>query len=394
MRVLTITLDPSEGQGGIEGRAMAYTAGLVNRGIHVEVAALSPGKKTSEEAYQGTKLVRLSSSFLRFPWTLRSLVHLMGRSSVDSVFMLSGGATGAGIVVLCVSRLTGRRSAVMFYGRDILQSRRRPIGRIALLMSVLLADGVGANSRYTLSLLPFRPRTPVIVYPGVDVGRARQRETAGRSRSEPRILFVGRLVRRKGADILLAAFGQLRAELPSVRLDVVGDGPEMSNLVSQANRLGLEGAVTFHGALFGQRLWDVYAKASLLVLPSRQSASDAEGFGTVFLEAGVFGIPSVGTRTGGIPEAVIDGATGKLVRADSTDELRSAIKSLRDDPEEMERMGLRALEWARRFSWERSTDQVLRLLGYGPGESTGLAVSTENRRTSPVSEAGMPGEGL
>ena len=168
----------------------------------------------------------------------------------------------------------------------------------------------------------------------------------------------------------------------------------MSNLVSQANRLGLEGAVTFHGALFGQRLWDVYAKASLLVLPSRQSASDAEGFGTVFLEAGVFGIPSVGTRTGGIPEAVIDGATGKLVRADSTDELRSAIKSLLDDPEEMERMGLRALEWARRFSWERSTDQVLRLLGYGPGESTGLAVSTENRRTSPVSEAGMPGEGL
>jgi len=370
LRLLTITFDPSEGQGGIEGRAMAYTAGLVGRGVHVEVAALSPGGKESEETYQGTRLVRLPSSFLRLPWTLRSLVRMMSRSSLDSVFMLSGGATGAGILILCFSRLTGRRSAVMFYGRDILQSRRRAKGRISLLLSILLANGVGTNSRYTMSLLPIRPRSPaVIVYPGVDATIAGGQPAVGRDRDEPHILFVGRLVRRKGVDLLLAAFNQLRAELPSARLDVVGDGPEMPRLLALASKLGLEGAVTFHGALFGRRLWEVYARSSLLVLPSRQSAYDVEGFGTVFLEAGMFGIPSIGTKTGGIPEAVLDGVTGKLVRPENADELHGAIKSLLEDPEELERMGTNALERARGFSWERSTDQVLRLLGFNAVES-------------------------
>ena len=360
-----MTFDPSEGQGGIEGRAMAYTACLVKRGIHVEVAALSTGSKTSEEHYQGTKLVHLSSSFFRLPWTLRSLVRMMTRSSLDSVFLLSGGSTGTGILILCYSRLTRRRSGVLFYGRDLLQSRRRPTGRISLMLPLLLADGVGTNSKYTRSLLPFRPRNPpVIVYPGVERSIASEFPRAGRNQSEQHILFVGRLVWRKGADLLLTAFGQLRAELPSAKLDIVGDGPELSNLLALANKLGLGDSVTFHGALFGRRLWEIYAEASLLVLPSRQSAHDVEGFGTVFLEAGMFGVPSVGTRTGGIPEAVIDGVTGKLVQPEKTDELLSAMKSLLDDPRELERLGANARERAMKFSWERSTDQVLRLLGY------------------------------
>ena len=369
MRLLTLTFDPPQGQGGIEGRAMEYTERLVKRGTHVEVAAFSSGQEMPVERYQGTKLVRLSSSILRLPWTLRSLVGLMSKSSLDSVFMLSGASTGVGVLTLCFARLTGRRSGVMFYGRDLLLSRKRPSGRILLVICLLLADRVGTNSRYTMSLLPFRPRTPpVIVYPGVDERIAEVYAAKGPNRSGTRILFVGRLVRRKGADILISALGRLKAEFPSLGLDVVGDGPEMQNLLALAEGLDLGDAVTFHGALFGRRLWEVYAGASLLVLPSRQSSEDVEGFGTVFLEAGMFGIPSIGTRTGGIPEAVIDGVTGKLVEAESVDDLRNAIVSFLDDPREMARLGTNARERAMRFSWERSTDHVLQLLGQGDGE--------------------------
>ena len=66
---------------------------------------------------------------------------------------------------------------------------------------------------------------------------------------------------------------------------------------------------------------------------------------------------------------MVDGVTGKLVRADSPDELRRAIKSLLDDPREMERLGTNARERALRFSWDRSTDQVLRLFGYAASEN-------------------------
>ena len=367
-----VTFDPAEGQGGIEGRAMAYTSEFLSRGIHVEVAALSPGSGGAEERYRGTRLFRLSASLVHFPQTFRSLVHIMSRSSIDSVFMLSGGSTGIGLVILAYARLTGRRSGAFFYGRDILQARNSPTGRVFLVLSVLLANGVSTNSRYTSGLLPFRPRSgPIVIYPGVDPRDVDSTAPLGRNSNSPRVLFVGRLVRRKGADLLLSAFSRLAADLPALRLDIVGDGPEMANLHAQVDRLGLRKVVTFHGALFGQRLREAYAEATIFVLPSRQAAGEVEGFGTVFLEAGVFGVPSIGTRTGGIPEAVIDGFTGKLVNDEDIEGLGDAMRSLVNDPPEVARLGRNAQARALRLTWGRSTDRVLELLGNPPQTVSG-----------------------
>jgi phosphatidyl-myo-inositol dimannoside synthase len=360
-----MTFDPPEGSGGIEGRTMAYTAGLKGRGIHVEVAALSPGQKRTEEDYQGTRLVRLSSSFMQLPRTFGALVSMICHSSLDSIFILSGGSTPAGALVLGFARFAGRKSGVFFYGRDILQASRKPGGRIALALSVLLAQGVAANSKFTASLLPLAPKRPLtIIYPGVDIGITNGLDPE-RNLNPPRLLFVGRLVKRKGADLLLEAFSQLRTDLPDLRLDIVGDGPELENLRALANSLGLTDAVTFWGALYGEELWRRYARASLLVLPSRQSKYDVEGFGTVFLEAAAFRVPSVGTLTGGIPEAVIDGVSGRLVESDDVDGLRSAIGFLLKNPDEMERFGKNARDRALRLTWNDSTAKVLTLLGHG-----------------------------
>jgi glycosyltransferase involved in cell wall biosynthesis len=359
-----VTFDPPTGSGGLEGRAMSYTAGMVERAVHVEVAALSPGQKKSEEPYLGTRLVRLSSSIVNLPSTISTLLRMMRDSSLDSVFMLSGGSTAVGNLVLGYSRLTGRRSGIFFYGKDILQTKRRPAGRITLALSILLAGGVGTNSSYTAGLLPLKPRRPLtIIYPGVDASIAQGLARVGRDQRSPRVLFVGRLIRRKGADLLLTAVSQLKSELPGLRVDIVGDGPEFGNLRALAEALGLKEIVTFHGALYGPRLWSRYAEASLFAMPSRQSPYDTEGFGTVFLEAGAFGLPSIGTRTGGIPEAVIDGTTGRLVDSEDVVGLRNTIRSLLENPGEMERLGRNAQKRASALSWGASTNQVLRLLG-------------------------------
>jgi len=97
------------------------------------------------------------------------------------------------------------------------------------------------------------------------------------------------------------------------------------------------------------------------VMPSRQSQDDAEGFGTVFLEAGAFGVPSIGTQTGGIPEAVIGGVTGMLVRSEDVDGLSAAIQGLLAHPSEMRRLGKNAQQRSSQMSWESSTYEVLRL---------------------------------
>jgi phosphatidylinositol alpha-1,6-mannosyltransferase len=357
-----VTFDPPVGSGGLEGRAVAYTRVLVRSAVHVEVAALAPHQEMSVEPYEGTTLTRLSSSVLQLPRTFGTLVRMITHSSIDSIFLLSGGSTTAGLLVLGFSRLTGRKSGVFFYGRDLLQARKRKDRRIFLALSILLADRIATNSRYTAGLLPIGPRSPLaVIHPGVDAKIAdRPNSDQGQQRSQ-RILFVGRLVQRKGVDLLLTAFDQLRLALPELRLDIVGDGQEMGNLRALADGLGLGDAVTFYGALYGKSLWERYAEASIFVMPSRQSQDDAEGFGTVFLEAGAFGVPSIGTRTGGIPEAVIDGVTGTLVRSEDVDELRVAIQDLLANPSEMRRMGKNARQRATQLSWEASTNEVLRL---------------------------------
>jgi phosphatidylinositol alpha-1,6-mannosyltransferase len=364
LRILLVTFDPPTGSGGIEGRTMAYTAGLLGRSIHVEVAALSAGRGESEEPYLGTRLVRLSSSILKLPKTFGALVKMMSQSSLDTIFMLSGGSTPLGILVLGYSRLTGRRAALFFYGRDILQTIRRPVGRIFVVLSILLSEGVATNSKYTASLLPYRPGSHLtILYPGVDANISSGLPPPENHRRPFRILFVGRLVPRKGADILITAFNQLKSRHPSLRLDIVGDGPEAEKLRALADSLGLGDAVEFHGALYGPSLWRRYAESSLFVMPSRESAYETEGFGTVFLEAGVFGVPSVGTRMGGIPEAVIDGVTGKLVDCEDVVGLERILEALLESPSEMARLGRNARQRALELSWEASTNGLLRTLG-------------------------------
>ena len=363
MRILMVTFDFQTEMGGMEGRAIAYTKRLLAKGIHVELAALAKGQKESQGPFLGTRMVRLSSSTPRLPSSILALVSMMRDSSLDCVFMLSGGSTVLGNLILGFSRLTRRRSGVFFYGKDILHSRRRVARRMTLVMSILLADRVATNSRYTASILPIRPRrAPVIVYPGVEKDIAAGTTGSLRDPSHPRILFVGRLVSRKGVDLLLRAFSELHLEFPGARLDIVGDGPEMNSLRSLTGTLGLADVVSFHGALYGPKLWARYAEASLFVMPSRQSPDDVEGFGTVFLEAGVFGVPSVGTRTGGIPEAVADGITGTLIDDDDTVGLRKEISSLLEDPVRRMQLGSNAREHVADFTWESSTNGVLQLL--------------------------------
>jgi phosphatidylinositol alpha-1,6-mannosyltransferase len=341
---------------------MAYTSGLQRHGFHVEVAAISSGAARSKEPYIGTHVSGFSSSPIQSPRTLGGIVRLLNDSHLDSVFILTGGATVMGLFLLAYASVFRRRSVVFFYGRDLLQARQRLATRISVIFSLVLARRVATNSRFTAGLLPMAPRRPIaIIYPGVDPSICKGVDKPGGGKDSPRVLFVGRLVKRKGADLLLDAFAPLLSSFPGLRLDIVGDGPEMGALRNQASELGIDGAVDFHGALYGRELWEQYAHASFLVMPSRSSKDDVEGFGTVFLEAGVFGVPSVGTRTGGIPEAVIDGVTGKLVNADDVEGLREVLVELLNNPLERQSLGEGAKERAQAFNWDVSCQSLIQL---------------------------------
>jgi len=169
-----------------------------------------------------------------------------------------------------------------------------------------------------------------------------------------RIIYsVGRLVPRKGFDTLIRAVATLRRTFPQVVLAIAGDGPDRGRLEALARSERL--AVRFLGNLEDADCAAWYAACDIFaLLPRELSDGDVEGFGIVYLEAGSFGKPVLGTRSGGVPEAVIDQHTGLLVPADDPNAAAGALASLLRDPDLRKRLGA---EGERRAREEYSDEQ-------------------------------------
>ncbi|HEX6209274.1 MAG TPA: glycosyltransferase family 4 protein, partial [Methylomirabilota bacterium] len=226
------------------------------------------------------------------------------------------------------------------------------------------AAAVVANSRNTARLLENWGVTPeriTVVYPGVDSSRFHPGVEASALRQslarpgEVVFLSVGRLQRRKGHDLVLAALARLAGGDQPIRYVIAGDGPERERLEAQAASLGVSDRVCFQGAVDTRDLPAYYAASDVFVMPNRAEGVDFEGFGIVFLEAAASGRPAIGGRTGGVPEAIEENVTGLLVSGTDAGELADAMQRLARSPELRRQYGAagrtRACE---QFSWERS----------------------------------------
>jgi glycosyltransferase involved in cell wall biosynthesis len=158
---------------------------------------------------------------------------------------------------------------------------------------------------------------------------------------------VGRLAAQKAIHVLLDATPQLLAHDPGTRVLVVGDGPLRAQLERRASRLGVAHAVTFAGYLADVR--PAYRAMDVFVLPSRD-----EGFGIVFQEAMVMGVPVVGTRVIGSVDAVEHDVTGLLVEHGDAAALAGCILRVLEDEALATRLRVTAANHARdRFARER-----------------------------------------
>ena len=170
------------------------------------------------------------------------------------------------------------------------------------------------------------------------------------------MLFLGRLNRRKGVDVLLDAFAQL---LPGAdtALVIAGDGDERVMLETQCAELGLTVRVHFVGAVGGDaKVW-LLQNARCVVIPSR----DWEAFPLVVLESFAAGKPVVGTRIAGLEDLIEPERTGLLVPPESPQSLAEALTFLMRDESAARDMGQHARHVVREFDWRNIAQQHLRL---------------------------------
>jgi glycosyltransferase involved in cell wall biosynthesis len=212
------------------------------------------------------------------------------------------------------------------------------------------------NSEYLAALTSREDRWPPptrVIHNAVDLERfARVPYPA---KVEPTIAVVANLHPYKGHALLVRALSFVRAQLPAVRLVVVGEGVARQGIRTLAAELGLTDAVTFVGAVADPAPY--VADAHVVAL-----TSDHEGFPNALLEAMAVGRPVVATNVGGIPELVRDGVDGFLTSADPA-EIAARLAEVLGDPSLGERMGHSAHERAATFTWERvvrETEDVYR----------------------------------
>lgn len=135
------------------------------------------------------------------------------------------------------------------------------------------------------------------------------------------ILSIAELHERKGLRFLIEAFANLHAKNPKIKLGIVGEGPERSNLEAQIKELKMEDHIKLNGRK--KEIPQILKAADIFVLPSRR-----EAFGLVILEAMISKLPVIASRTGGIPEIIESGKNGFLTEPEDSASLEKFMKNL------------------------------------------------------------------
>jgi len=184
-----------------------------------------------------------------------------------------------------------------------------------------------------------------VVHCGLDHDLYRP-DPAVRKSERPTIVFVGRLRRYKGLDWVMRALPDVIAGVQGARLVVLGDGPFREALERAAQRLGVAGAVEFHGFVPSAEKVRWMREAWVLVQPSPK-----EGWGLTVVEAGACGTAVVATDAPGLRDSVRNGETGLLVPYDDRRRLSETLIRVLSDSALRDRLAAAGITWSRRFQW-------------------------------------------
>lgn len=369
-RILLVTNDFPPRRGGIQSYLEQFVRGLAETGDH-DLTVYAPQWKGADD-YDRAAPFRV----VRHPGTLmlpepsvdRRMRQVIRDGGIETVWF--GAAAPLALLAPRARSAGAQRILASTHGHEVGWSML-PGARSALRRIGENTDVITYVSRYTRGRFAsaFGPRARLEYLPsGVDTARFRP-DPAARAQlrdryrlgERPTVVCVSRLVPRKGQDMLLKALPQIRRRVTGAALVIVGSGPHEEALHQLADESGVRADVVFTGAVPTAELPAHYAMADVFAMPCRTRGAglDVEGLGIVFLEASASGVPVVAGNSGGAPETVIDGETGRVVDGRDVDELAEVISDLLEDPATAQRMGEAGRQWViRDWNWDTLTARL------------------------------------
>jgi glycogen synthase len=267
-----------------------------------------------------------------------------------------------GAYATALSYLTGVPLVLTLQGETVMDDQdifdHSQTLRLAIRVGLRHAATVTGCSAFTLRDSEARFGLPAergqVIFNGVESDLEQGRkdhkgaERAADRLSGPYVLALGRVVEKKGFDLLIRAFAQVASRHPGVALAIGGDGPALGDLRRLIDEVDLTDRVHLLGRLSRPQVASAMASAEVFVMPSR-----LEPFGIVVLEGWRAGRAVVATSRGGPPEFVDDGENGVLVDPFDTSALVDALDRLLSDPAWRARLGEAARQRVNDFSWAK-----------------------------------------
>lgn len=370
MRTLVVTNDFPPRPGGIQ----AFVASLAARQPAGELVVYAPawkGATAYDAAFPHLVVRHPGSLMLPVPSVLNRARDLAKAEGCDRVWF--GAAAPLGLLA---PSLGLDRAVASTHGHEVgwalLPGARQALRKIGRGVDVVTYLGAYTRARLEPAL---RGSTSLAQLPsGVDTaafhpgcGGAHVRERLGLT-DRPVIVCVSRLVPRKGQDVLIRALPEIRRRVPGAALLLVGGGPDVPRLRRLASEHGVASDVVLTGSVPWEELPAHYDAGDVFAMPcrTRRKGLEVEGLGIVFLEASATGLPVVAGRSGGSPDAVLDGRTGHVVDGTSLREVTDRICGLLLDPVLSRTMGEAGRAWVEaEWRWDVLAQRLRGLLA-GP----------------------------
>jgi len=361
IKTLLVTNDFPPTVGGIQSYLRDFAAELANRlgpdNLVVFASTQDADAAREWDASAPYTVVRWPRRvMLPTPATSREMQRLIRDHGIGTVWF--GAAAPLALMGAAAKRAGAANVIATTHGHEVGWGML-PVARQALTAIGRSADTVTYISEYTrqrLTALGTRPRF-VALPSGVDTEFFRPATASQRAAARkflgvgdaPLVVCSSRLVARKGQDVLIRGWPEVRRQAKGARLVIVGSGPYERKLKAMAGE-----GVVFTGAVPGERLRDIVAAADVFAMPARTRLGglDVEGLGIVYLEAQACGVPVVAGDSGGAPETVT-AETGVVVDGRDTDAVAKAIAQLLLDDQRRTRMGRAGrAHVTEHFSWD------------------------------------------
>ena len=362
---LFITNDFGPRAGGIE----TFVHGLIERlpkGSVIVYTSAQPNAAEFDAKWMkdyGVEVIRdRSKILLPTPRVVKTCQEIMKSRKLSRVAF--GAAAPLGIMSRAMRRAGAEKIVALTHGHEVWWAKVPPFSLALRYMSNEL-DAIAYLGNYTKgeiskALSKSDVSKLIQIAPGIDVDHFIPTDSND-LRAElgltdkAVIISVGRLVHRKGQDKLIASLTSIKAEIPNVHLVLVGVGPHQDYLEKLARKLQVTDCVTFIGRINYAELPKYICVGDIFAMPSRSRffGLEVEGLGIVYLEASSCGLPVVGGKSGGAPDAVLVGETGVVVDGTNTFEIAQACIELLNNPELSSLMGATGRAWIiENWRWE------------------------------------------